>query len=189
MSAAFGEAELRRIAQEALRQTDGDAAEAVIIARTGALTRFANAAIHQNVSSLEATLRVRVVRGTRVATQATDRLDAEGIRAVARSASELARLVPENPQFAGLPAPRAIPPAPSAFVERTAATSPLDRAKAAKLVCDPARAKKLRAAGFVSTNVQELAVANSLGTWAYSPETTSEAVTRRWPSCLSRTCK
>lgn len=172
--AVFGEAELRRIAQEALRHVDGDSAEAVIVARTGSLTRFANAAIHQNVSSLEATLRVRVVRGTRVATQATDRLDAEGILAVARSASELARVVPENPQFAGLPAPRPIASAPSAFVERTATASPLDRAKAAKLVCDPARAKKLRAAGFVSTNVQEIAVANSLGTWAYSPETTSE---------------
>ncbi len=173
-SPVFGETELRRIAQEALRQVEGDAAEAVIVARTGSLTRFANAAIHQNVSSLEATLRVRVVRGTRVATQATDRLDAEGIRAAARSASELARIVPENPQFAGLPAPRPIGTAPSAFVERTATASPLDRAKAAKLVCDPARATKLRAAGFVSTNVQEVAVASSLGTWAYSPETTSE---------------
>ena len=173
-STLFGEAELRRIAEEAIRQTDGDSAEAVIVARTGALTRFANAAIHQNVSSLEATLRLRVVRGTRVATQATDRLDAEGITAVARSASELARIVPENPQFAGLPAPRPIAAAPSAFVERTATASPIDRANAAKLVCDPARARQLRAAGFVSTNVQEVAVASSLGTWAYSPETTSE---------------
>jgi len=174
MNPVFGEKELRRIAQEALRLADGDSAEAVIVARTGALTRFANAAIHQNVSSLEATLRVRVVRGTRVATQATDRLDADGIRAVAQSASELARIVPENPQFAGLPVPRPIAPAPTAFVEATATASPLDRARAAKLVCDPARAKQLRAAGFVSTNVQEVAVASSLGTWAYSPETTSE---------------
>src|SRR5687768_2291362 len=154
-SPLFGEAELRRIAGEAIRQTDGDSAEAVIVARTGALTRFANAAIHQNVSSLEATLRLRVVRGTRVATQATDRLDAEGITAVAQSASELARIVPENPQFAGLPAPRPIAAAPSAFVERTATASPIDRAKAAKLICDPARARQLRAAGFVSTNVQD----------------------------------
>ncbi len=171
----FGETELRRIAQEALRQVDGDAAEAVIVARTGSLTRFANAAIHQNVSSLEATLRLRVVRGTRVATQATDRLDAEGIAAVARSASELARIVPENPRFAGLPAPRPIASAPPAFVERTATASPLDRAKAAKAICDLARASGLRAAGFVSTNLQELAVASTLGTWAYSPETIAEA--------------
>lgn len=170
-----GEAELRRLAQETLRQVDGDSAEVVIVARTSSLTRFANAAIHQNVTSLEAELRVRVVRGTRVATQATDRLDAEGLAAVARSASDLARLVPENPQFGGLPEPRPIPAAPSSYVERTAQATPLDRAKAAKLICDPARAKGLRAAGLVSTNLQELAVANTHGTWAYAPETTSEA--------------
>ena len=174
MSGVWGEAELRRIAEEALRQADGDSAEAVIIARTGSLTRFANAAIHQNVSSLEAELRLRVVRGTRVATQATDRLDAEGIAAVARSANELSRIVPENPQFGGLPGPRAIATAPSSFIDATAAATALDRAKAVKLICDPAKAQRLRAAGFVSTNVQELAVANTFGTWAYSPETTSE---------------
>lgn len=169
-----GEAELRRLAQETLLQVDGDSAEVIIVARNSHLTRFANAAIHQNVSSREAELRVRVVRGTRVATQATDRLDAEGLAAVARNASDLARLVPENPQFGGLPEPRPIPAAPSSYVERTALATPLDRAKAAKLVCDPARAKDLRAAGLVSTNLQELAVANTHGTWAYAPETTSE---------------
>ena len=174
MSGVWGEAELRRIAQEALRQADGDSAEVVIVARTTSLTRFANAAIHQNVSSVEAELRLRVVRGTRVATQATDRLDAEGIAAVARSANELSRIVPENPKFGGLPPPRPITGAPSSFVDGTAAATALDRATAVKRICDPARAQGLRAAGFVSTNVQELAVASTLGTWAYSPETTSE---------------
>jgi len=174
VSPVWGETELRRIAEEALRQADGDSAEAVIVARTGSLTRFANAAIHQNVSAVEAGLRVRVVRGTRVATQATDRLDTEGIAAVARSASELAKIVPENPHFGGLPRPRPIAPAPSSFVERTATASALDRAKAVKRICDPAKAQRLRAAGFVATNVQEVAVASTLGTWAYSPETTSE---------------
>lgn len=174
MSGQWGEAALRRVAEEALRQADGDSAEAVIVARTSSLTRFANAAIHQNVSSLEAELRLRVVRGTRVATQATDRLDAEGIAAVARSANELSRIVPENPTFGGLPAPRPIAAAPSSFVDATAAATARDRATAVKRICDPAKAQGLRAAGFVSTNVQELAVASTLGTWAYSPETTSE---------------
>jgi len=174
VSGLWGEAELRRIAEEALRQADGDSAEAVIVARTSSLTRFANAAIHQNVSSVEAELRLRVVRGTRVATQATDRLDAEGIAAVARSANELSRIVPESPTFGGLPAPRPIASSPSSFVDATATASATDRAKAVKRICDPAKASGLRAAGFVSTNVQELAVASTLGTWAYSPETTSE---------------
>jgi PmbA protein len=170
----IGEGPLRSICDKALAAVDGDQAEAVLIARNAALTRFANAAIHQNVVSREAELRVRVVRGKRVAMVTTDRLDDEGIRRAARDASELAKITPENPTFGGLPGDRGLRPAPSAFVERTAETTPLDRARAVKQLCDEARGASLSAAGYVSTNVQELAIANSLGVWAYSPATTSD---------------
>jgi len=170
----MGEAALRAICDEALAAVDGDQAEAVVIARNAALTRFANAAIHQNVVSREAQLRVRVVRGKRVAMVTTDRLDDEGIRRAAGEASELAKLTPENPTFGGLPGDRGLRPAPSAYVERTADATPLDRARAVQQLCDAARAASLSAAGYVSTNVQELAVANSLGVWAYAPATTSD---------------
>jgi predicted Zn-dependent protease len=174
----FGERELRAICDKALKAAQveqGDQAEAVVIARNVALTRFANAAIHQNVVSREAELRVRVVRGKRVAMVTTDRLDDEGIRRAVRDASDLAKLTPENPTFGGLPGDRGLRPAPSAYVERTAHATPIDRARAAKQLCDAARAASLSAAGYVSTNVQELAIANSFGVWAYAPATTSDA--------------
>ena len=171
----IGEGALRAICDSALEAADGDQAEAVVIARNAALTRFANAAIHQNVVSREAELRVRVVRGTRVAMVTTDRLDNEGIRRAARDASDLAKITPENPTFGGLAGDRDLSPAPSAYVERTAEATPLDRARAAKQLCDAARAASLSAAGYVATNVQELAIANSLGVWAYSAATTSDA--------------
>jgi len=79
----FGERELRAICDKALKAAQveqGDQAEAVVIARNVALTRFANAAIHQNVVSREAELRVRVVRGKRVAMVTTDRLDDVSLR-------------------------------------------------------------------------------------------------------------
>ncbi|MGH2499215.1 MAG: PmbA/TldA family metallopeptidase, partial [Candidatus Limnocylindria bacterium] len=112
--ALLGEAELRRIAHAALRSAEGDQAEALLVARVQSLTRFANAAVHQNVTSREAELRVRVVRGRRVAVVSTNRLDDDGVRAAAGSASELARAAPENPWFGGLPAPRPLGDAPSA---------------------------------------------------------------------------
>jgi len=171
----MGERELRRICDTALKAVDGDEGEALLIARNAALTRFANAAIHQNVVSREAELRVRVVRGKRVAMVTTDRLDDEGIRRAAREASELAKITPENPTFGGLPGDTKLSSAPSAFVERTAETTPIDRARAAKQLCDAARAASLSAAGYVSSNVQELAIASSKGVWAYSPATTSDA--------------
>jgi len=174
VTVTVGETALRAICDRALAAVDGDQAEAVVIARNAALTRFANAAIHQNVVSREAQLRVRVVRGKRVAMVTTDRLDDEGIRRAASEASELAKLTPENPTFGGLPGDRGLRPAPSAFVERTANATPLDRARAVKQLCDAARAASLSAAGYVSTNVQELAISNSLGVWAYAPATTSD---------------
>src|SRR5260370_40394028 len=116
----LGEKELRGIGEKALKAADGDEGEAFVVARNAALTRFANAAIHQNVVSREAELRVRVVRGKRVAMVTTDRLDDEGIRRAAREASELARIAPENPTFGGLPGDTKLGAAPSAFVERTA---------------------------------------------------------------------
>ena len=170
----IGEPALRSICDAVLRAADGDQAEAVVVARNAALTRFANGAIHQNVVSREADLRIRVVRGKRVAMVTTDRLDADGIRRATEDASGLARSAPENPTFGGLPGDRGIRAAPSAFVERTADATPIDRARSAKQLCDAARAASLSAAGYVSTNVQELAIANSLGVWAYAPATTSD---------------
>ena len=169
-----GEGELHALADAALAASDADETEVFLRTRTYALTRFANTQIHQNVVSREARARVRAVRGKRVALSSTDRVDRDGLDRAARSAGELAERVPENPRFAGLPEPRAIPSAPAAYVERTAAATPLDRAKAAQRICDPARAKKLAAAGFVATLVEEVAVASSKGTWAYWPRTGSE---------------
>src|SRR5262249_33709588 len=76
----------------------------VVLARALALTRFANNAIHQNVAEASAELRIRVVAGKRVAAVWTNRLDADGIAEAAGRASELARIAPENPRWAGLPA-------------------------------------------------------------------------------------
>ena len=176
-STAWGEDELRRIAEDALRAvgTTGRQAEAMIIARTGSLTRFASTAIHQNVSSREAELRLRVARGTRVAMVTTDRLDPEGIRRAAATANDLVTRAPEDPRFGGLPAPRPIAAAPSSYSPQTAEAAPLARARAAKVICDAARARGLGAAGFVATNTQELAIASTLGTWAYAPQTVAEA--------------
>jgi predicted Zn-dependent protease len=170
----FGERELRDVAQRALKAAKGDQADALVIARTGSLTRYANAAIHQNVTSREADVTIRVVVGKRRATATTNRFDEDGLRRAAEAASELARRAPEDPTFGGLPPPNRIPGAPSAYVEATAEATPLERARAAKLLCDAAKAQKLLCAGFVSSNVQEIAIASSTGTWAYGPQTHAE---------------
>jgi predicted Zn-dependent protease len=174
VTGGFGEPALRQAIDRALAAATGDEAEALVLGRTLALTRFANNAIHQNVVEAGAHLRVRVARGRRVAAAWTNRLDAEGVGAAARQASELARVVPENPRWAGLPAAGAVPEA-GGFVESTAAATPERRARAAGVLCRAAAGAGFQAAGFVSTAVNEVAVANSHGAAAYHAGTVAEA--------------
>jgi predicted Zn-dependent protease len=174
MSGGFGEPALRAVLDRALAAATGDEAEAIVLGRTLALTRFANNAIHQNVVEAGAHLRVRVAARTRVAAVWTNRLDPDGVAAAARQASELARAVPENPRWAGLPITG---PAPEAggFVDATAAATPERRARSVGVLCRAAAGAGFQAAGFVSTAVNEVAVASTRGTRAYHAGTVAEA--------------
>ena len=171
------EPELRRICDLALRGTDGDQAEALVIASTNGLTRFANNIVHQNVASREAVLQVRVVVGKRVGMVVTNDLGEDGIARAARGASEVARAVPEDPEHIGLAGARPIPPSPSAFVDATASATPLDRATRVQRLLRAARERKMTAAGYLSTTASEVAVANSEGVWAYAPSTVASMET------------
>lgn len=167
------EAELRRVCDRALRACDGDQAEALVLASTSELTRFANNVIHQNVASREAQLQLRVVAGKRVGMVRTNDLSDEGIARAARGAGEVARAVPENPELAGLPAARPLAPAPSAYVDATANATPRDRAERVHGLLRSARDRRMTAAGYLSTTVREIAVASSEGVRAYAPSTMS----------------
>jgi predicted Zn-dependent protease len=171
------EPELRRICDAALHGCRGDQAEALVIATTTELTRFANNVIHQNVASREATLQIRVAVGKRVGMVTTNDLGEDGIARAASGASEVARAVPENPVFGGLPAARPIAPAPSAYAEATANATPMDRARRVDRLLRRARERKMTAAGYLSTSATEIAVANSEGVWAYTPYTVAAVET------------
>ena len=174
MTVLRGESELRALADAALVASGADETEVYLEARTNALTRYANAFIHQNVVSTEARVRVRAVKGKRVAVISSDRLDREGVTKAAHDASELAALVPENPRFTGLVDKAAVPASPQSFFDRTAAATPEARAQAVKRICDPARAKGLSAAGYVQTKIEETLIANSRGVSSYWPRTVAD---------------
>ena len=173
-SAVLGETALRAATQKALAAAKGDEVEVLVLSRDLGLTRFANSEIHQNMRIASADIRVRVVRDKRVATVWTNRLDDDGIQRAARDASEKALVSPENPEWGGLPGVSSYPRV-DAFDDETATTTPERRARLVGVICDPSFERKLRAAGYVSTTVTEVAVANSHGVWAYQPATIAEA--------------
>jgi predicted Zn-dependent protease len=149
-----------------------DQAEATLLLEDQALTRFANSAIHQNVAQQNRRLLVRAVVDGGVGVALTNRLDAEGVRWVAEQAAAFARLQPPDDDFAGLarggPGHEA-----STFYESTAAATPAQRAEAVQAIVTEAAKLGFVATGAYSTEVSELAIANTAGARAYAPLTTA----------------
>src|SRR5437588_6173200 len=167
------ETNVRALLQKVLGYSQADQTEVVYLGTESALTRFANNSIHQNVAESNHELRVRAVAGKRVGVATTNRLDDESLRRVTEQALQIARLQPENPEFHSLPGPQPIVPAPG-YSELTARFSPEERAQRVGIIVQLARERGLESAGAFSTETSQVAVANSLGIFAYEPRTESE---------------
>ena len=158
---------IHSLLREALRHCPPDAdGDIYLTATEQALTRFANNRIHQNVAHQDAIAHVRVAVGKRQGRAVTNNLSDAGLADAVRQAAEYARLMPEDPDFPGLPEPA---PAQSvaAYDEATAACDADRRAAIAGMVCHKAADLSLDAAGFCRTGATELAVASTRGADAY----------------------
>ena len=169
----FGEKRTREITDQILSHSSADQTEVSIWATNTALTRFANSTIHQNVSETNTIVRIRVVIGTRIGIASTNNLAEESLIKTVETALSIARLVPENPDFKSLPGPQTIPQV-EAFSNATADCPPEQRAKGAGEICLLARSASVIASGALTTSASELAVANSLGLFAYGARTYAE---------------
>ena len=107
-----------------------------------------------------------VAVGKRQGRAVTNNLSESGLADAVRQAAEYARLMPEDPDFPGLPEPS---PAESvaAYDEATAVCDAEHRAGMAGMVCHRAGDLSLDAAGFFRTGATELAVVSTLGSDAY----------------------
>ena len=167
------EKSVHNLLQKVLSYSHAEQTEVVYLGTESALTRFANNFIHQNVAESNHELRVRAVVGKRIGVATTNRLDDHSLQHVAEQALEIARLSPENPEFHSLPEPQPIVPA-HGFSERTALYSPEARARSVGIIVQLAKERGLESAGAFSTETSQVAVANSLGIFAYEPRTESE---------------
>ncbi|MCR4427804.1 MAG: TldD/PmbA family protein [Caldiserica bacterium] len=154
------------ILKNALEASDGEQTEAVLVSQNEELTRFANSIIHQNTMQEDATLVVRVVKDKRIGIASSNILSKEEIVKTVKKASQIASLSPRNSEFISLPAGKPLPQV-EGYVERTARTSPEERAEAVKILVEKAKPHGIKASGAFSTAVLSLGVANSLGVQAF----------------------
>ena len=169
----LGEQEIRRIVQVVLGASRADQTEVEVFANDSALTRFANNYIHQNVEQSDVDVRVRAVIGQKIGIASTNEISDDALARVAARALELAEHQRDNEDFRALPRPVPIPQA-SSYTEATARCGPEERAAVVGQICDAASGGGLTAAGAFHTTAQELAIANSLGVFAYNRETQAD---------------
>lgn len=169
----LGRKEMREIAGRVLSLSTADQMEVMIVSEDSGLTRFANSYIHQNVAERDVGLRVRTVVGKKIGVASINDLSPEALERVVERALNIAKLQPENPDFVSLPGPAPIAEI-EAFDEATAAFSPEARARAVGVICQLAVGNGLIASGAFSTGAYEVAVANSLGIFAYYSTTSAD---------------
>jgi PmbA protein len=169
----MNENDIRALCQKILGFSQADQTEVFFTGTEGALTRFAVNHIHQNVAETNAQVSIRAVVGKRVGVVGTNELDDASLQKVVEHATEIARLQPENPEWHSLPGPAPLTPVES-FSEVTATYTPEARAQAVEAVIRLAKERGFEAAGAFETNLNHVAIANSLGVWAYEPRTEAE---------------
>ena len=162
----IGETACQAILKQALHLSGAQATDVYLLAQESALTRFANNAIHQNVSHNNAQLHVRAVSGRRQGRATTNNLGDAGIARAVQQAQEHAGFMPEDPDFGGLPNP-GIPQRVPSYDEATAQCSPEARARVVQEVCRRTAEQGLTAAGFYRTGTHEMAVMSSQGAQAF----------------------
>jgi PmbA protein len=172
-SARFTSSDLERIVERVLKLSDADETEVEIDVTTDALTRFANNMIHQNVAEQTLSISVRTVVDGRTARVTTNKTDEESLRRAASTAMSLARNEPKNPDLLPMLSQQKYQKV-ARFFAATAESTPQDRARAVKRVCQMADKAKQTAAGIFSSGSMQNVFANSRGLFAQHQQTRSE---------------
>jgi predicted Zn-dependent protease len=124
-------------------------------------------------ATTNASLAVQSSFGPKHAVVTTNDLSDESIRRAVEQSERMARLAPDDPEAMPELSPQQYVPVTSWF-ERTAALTPEDRARAAKVALDLARAAgDLHAAGYLEAGMASSALGNKSGLFAYQQRTRS----------------
>ena len=165
--------ELFESVQQAAHSLGVQDVEVLFAAHRGALTRFANNNIHQNVAEQGQWISVRVLFDQKTARATTNRFDADSIRSAVEQAIALTKSVAPDTELLPLAQPSLIPEI-SRFDAATASASPMDRAQAVAHAIRVVEGAGQTAAGFYSTGQSVEAIFNSAGVAALHSETMAQ---------------
>jgi predicted Zn-dependent protease len=157
-------AEAEEICKRAIRLSPAPETRVTIGSSARADTRFALNQVTTSGQNADTVVNITAIVGNRSASVNTNRLDDASLASAAKTAYEIAQLVPPNPERMPELEQQSYPPARERAVTLP---SPAERAVAAKKVTDKARAAGLIATGFIECRAGASALANSKGLFAY----------------------
>ncbi len=171
--AILSETEARSILQKVLALSRADACEVTLGGGRSGNLRFARNTVSTSGGSETLELGVSSSFGKRTGFASINEFDDASLARVVRSAEELARLAPENPEHVELPGPQKYLE-PAGYFASTANLTQEDRVRQVAASIGITRDAKLVAAGFLADNTRFSALANSKGLFVYDRGTSIE---------------
>ncbi|MBM3330058.1 MAG: TldD/PmbA family protein [Calditrichaeota bacterium] len=161
----YAESELLEIASKALAVAGPAEAEVILSCSEGALTRFGENRVTQNVVQGGASLTVRLLEEGRIGKASTGNLTEEGIARCVATAQSALRFSQPDPDLLPLVEPQSYSDK-STYHDRTFGYSPEERVVGVAEAVALCRESDLQAAGIYSSGGSTIAIANSRGLWA-----------------------
>lgn len=159
----YGKQKLKQIAENVLKFSKADQTEVLLSVSGNSLTRFANNEIHQNMAWQNLGISVRVILGKKIGVASTNSFDESSLKHVVERAAELASFQEDDPNFESLPEPLKY----KTVEQDIAFATEEELARGVFTVIQKAKAAHFTASGAYANDVSEIAVANSLGIFAY----------------------
>ena len=139
-------------------------------------TRFAANQVSTAGDDTDTVISVRSVFGLRAASASTNKLDDTALQAVVELSERLARLSPDDPELMPELPPQQYLPV-DGWSTSTANLDPSGRAAAVRRVTQPSLSAGLVATGYIESDADVAAIANSDGLFAYGRQTGASMTT------------
>lgn len=169
------EANSFEILERALNAANTAEADATFVSTDQNISRFANSGVHQNMSEMSAALTLRVIVDGCMGVASTSSFDDDGIANAAALAHEAARHAGPLQNFSGLYRANEPTPLLTTFDPKTAAVSPIAKAKSLREMFDRGRGAGVHFAGSYGTGGSSVACANTHGVCRYATMSAAEA--------------
>jgi predicted Zn-dependent protease len=152
------------LAERVLKAAAGaDQAQVTVAISDASYARFARNYVVQNLASVSTQITLTYYIGKKSGSISTDDASPASIARMVAGAREIAHRVPPDTGFVSLPKPATIAAATRGYFDATANATPDDRVEKLLPLFARMKSSELSSSGFTTTQINTVAVANSLG--------------------------